>query len=108
MKLCLITTIVNNPEIQKIHKQNVSITENEILALQFKADDPKKVKTDEKGHVLREKDEKQKDFIKRLERESTQFKQVISITDWINKQINNSIYFMNITDHTNDELKKLL
>ena len=108
MKLCLITTIVNNPEIQKIHKQNVSITENEILALQFKADDPKKVKTDEKGHVLREKDEKQKDFIKRLERESTQFKQVISITDWINKQINNSIYFMNITDHTNDELKKVI
>ena len=108
MKLCLITTIVNNPEIQKIHGQKVSITENEILALQFKADDPKKVKVDEKGHVLKEKDEKQKDFIKRLEKESTQFRQVISITDWINKEINNSIYFMNITDHTNDELKKVI
>ncbi len=108
MKLCLITTIVNNPEIQKIHGQKVSITENEILALQFKADDPKKVKVDEQGHILREKDEKQKDFIKRLEKESTQFNQVISITDWINKQINNSIHFMNITDHTNDELKKVI
>ena len=108
MKLCLITTIVNNPEIQKIHGQKVSITENEILALQFKADDPKKVKVDEQGHVLKEKDEKQKDFIKRLEKESTQFRQVISITDWINKEINNSIYFMNITDHTNDELKKVI
>ena len=108
MKLCLITTIVNNPEIQKIHGQKVSITENEILALQFKADDPKKVKVDEKGHVLKEKDEKQKDFIKRLEKESTEFRQVISITDWINKEINNSIYFMNITDHTNDELKKVI
>ena len=108
MKLCLITTIVNNPEIQKIHGQKVSITENEILALQFKADDPKKVTVDEKGHILKEKGEKQKDFIKRLEKESTQFKQVISITDWINKQINNSIYFMNITDHTNDELKKVI
>ena len=108
MKLCLITTIVNNPEIQKIHGQKVSITENEILALQFKADDPKKVKVDEQGHILKEKDEKQKDFIKRLEKESTQFGQVISITDWINKEINNSIYFMNITDHTNDELKKVI
>ena len=108
MKLCLITTIVNNPEIQKIHGQKVSITENEILDLQFKADDPKKVKVDEQGHVLKEKDEKHKDFIKRLEKESTQFRQVISITDWINKQINNSIYFMNITDHTNDELKKVI
>ena len=108
MKLCLITTIVNNPEIQKIHGQKISITENEILALQFKADDPKKVKVDEKGHVLKEKNEKQKDFIKRLEKESTQFKQVISVTDWINKETNNSIYFMNITDHTNDELKKVI
>ena len=108
MKLCLITTIVNNPEIQKIHGQKISITENEILALQFKADDPKKVKVDEQGHVLKEKDEKQKDFIKRLEKESTQFKQVISVTDWINKEMNNSIYFMNITDHTNDELKKVI
>ena len=108
MKLCLITTIVNNPEIQKIHGQQISITENEILALQFKADDPKKVKVDEQGHVLKEKDEKQRDFIKRLEKESTQFKQVITVTNWINKEINNSIYFMNITDHTNDELKKVI
>ncbi len=108
MKLCLITTIVNNPEIQKIHGQKITITENEILALQFKADDPKKVKVDEQGHVLKEKNEKQKDFIKRLEKESTQFNQVIAVTDWINKQINNSIYFMNITDHTNDELKKVI
>ena len=108
MKLCLITTIVNNPEIQKIHRQQISITENEILALQFKADDPKKVKVDEQGHVLKEKDEKQRDFIKRLEKESTQFKQVITVTNWINKEINNSIYFMNITDHTNDELKKVI
>ena len=108
MRLCLITTIVNNPEIQKIHGQQLHITENEILALQFKADDPKKVKVDEQGHILREKDEKQKDFIKRLEKESSEFNKVIAVTDWINKQINNSIYFMNITDHTNDELRKVI
>ena len=108
MKLCLITTIVNNPEIQKIHGQQLHITENEILELQFKADDPKKVKVDEQGHILREKDEKQKDFIKRLEKESSEFNKVIAVTDWINKEINNSIYFMNITDHTNDELKKVI
>ena len=108
MKLCLITTIVNNPEIQKIHGQKLSITENELLALQFKADEPKKVKVDEQGHILREKDEKQKDFIKRLQKESTEFNKVIAVTDWINKEINNSIYFMNITDHTNDELKKVI
>ena len=108
MKLCLITTIVNNPEIQKIHGQKISITENEILALQFKADDPEKVKVDEQGHIIKEKGEKQKDFIKRLEKESSEFNRVIAVTNWINKEINNSIYFMNITDHTNDELKKVI
>ena len=108
MKLCLITTILNDPNIQKIHGQDLHITENEILALQFKADDPKNVKVDEQGHILKEKDEKQKDFIKRLQKQSTEFNKVITVTDWINKEINNSIYFMNITDHTNDELKKVI
>ena len=74
MKLCLITTILNNPEIQKIHGQELHITENEVLALQFKADNPDKVKVDEQGHILREKDEKQTDFINRLVKESTEFK----------------------------------
>ncbi len=108
MKLCLITTIVNNPEIQKIHGQKISITENEILGLQFKADDPKKVKVDEQGHILKEKNETQEEFVNRLEKESSEFNRVIAVTDWINKEINNSIYFMNITDHTNDELKKVI
>ena len=108
MKLCLITTILNNPEIQKAHGQKIHIAENEILALQFKADDPSRVNVDEQGHILREKGEKQKDFIKRLQKESSQFNKVIYVTDWINKEINNSIYFMNITDHTNDELKKVI
>ena len=108
MKLCLITTILNNPEIQKVHGQKIHIAENEILALQFKADDPSRVNVDEQGHILREKGEKQKDFIKRLQKESSQFNKVIYVTDWINKEINNSIYFMNITDHTNDELKKVI
>lgn len=108
MKLCLITTIVNNPEIQKIHGQKISITENEILALQFKPDNPNNVNVDEEGHILKEKNETQKEFIQRLQKESTEFNKVIAVTDWINKEINNSIYFMNITDHTNDELKKVI
>lgn len=53
------------------------------------------------------KDEKQGDFVNRLMKESTEFKNTVAITDWANKEIKNSIYFINITDHTNDELKKL-
>ena len=108
MKLCLITTIINNPEIQKLHGYEISKTEGELLEFKFRADDPKKVDVDEKGFIIRKKDEKQGDFVNGLMKESTEFKNTVAITDWANKEIKNSIYFINITDHTNDELKKVI
>lgn len=108
MRLCLITTIINNPEIQKLHGQKLSKTEGELLEFKFRPDDPKKVEVDSDGFIMRKKDEKQGEFVKRLFKESTEFNQTIAVTDWANKEIKNSIYFINITDHTNDELKKVI
>lgn len=108
MKLCLITTIINNPEIQKIHGQKISKTEGEILEFKFRADNPKKVKVDENGFILKEKGESKKSFVERLSKQSSEFNQVIAVTDWVNKQLNNSIYFINITDHTNEELQNVI
>ena len=108
MKLCLITTILNNPEIQKLHGQLIRKSEGEILEFKFRPDYPKKVKVDEDGFVVREQGESQKDFVKRLSEVSKEFVQTIAVTDWVNKQINNSIYFINITDHTNEELKNVI
>ena len=108
MRLCLITTILNNPEIQKLHGQNISKTEGELLEFKFRPDDSSKVETDEEGFVLKQEKETRKQFIERLSKISTEFNKTIKATDWINKQISNSIYFINITDHTNDELKKVI
>lgn len=108
MRLCLITTILNNEKIQEMHGYKIRKTEGELLEFKFKADDPKKVKVDEDGFVLREENETQKDFVKRLSKVSTEFNQVTAVTDWANKEIKNSLYFINITDHTNDELKKVI
>lgn len=108
MRLCLITTILNNKEIQKQHGIEISKTEGELLEFKFRPDDPKKVKIDEEGFVVKEEKEKQKDFAKRLLTVSKEFRDVIGVTNWVNKQINNSIHFINITDHTNDELKKVI
>lgn len=108
MRLCLITTILNNPEIQKLHGYNISKTEGELLEFKFRPDNPKDVKVDEDGFVEKEEKESQKDFVKRLLKISKEFNDVIAVTDWVNKQLNNSIYFINITDHTNDELKKVI
>lgn len=108
MRLCLITTILNNKEIQKMHGIEISKTEGELLEFKFRPDATAKVKTDKDGFVIKEEKETQKDFVKRLVEVSKEFRDVITVTNWVNEQINNSIYFINITDHTNDELKKVI
>ncbi len=108
MRLCLITTILNNPEIQKIHGQNLKKTEGEILEFKFRPDNKSKVKVDKEGFIVQLEGESRKDYLKRLLKESSEFKKTITATEWVNEQIENSIYFINITDHTNDELRKVI
>lgn len=108
MKLCLITTILNNPELQKLHGQKLHKSENEILDFKFRPDNIEEANLDEDGFILKGEKETHREFIERLSKISTEFNRTIEATDWVNKQINNSIYFINITDHTNDELKKVI
>lgn len=108
MRLCLITTILNHPEIQKLHGQVLRKTEGELLEFKFRPDEGQKVEVDEDGFILKKEKETQKDFVKRLEKVSTEFRKTIEVTNWANKEIKNSMYFINITDHTNDELKKVI
>ena len=108
MKLCLITTVLNNKEIQKLHGQDISKTEGELLEFKFRPDLGVEVEVDEAGYVLKKEKESQSSFSKRLMDISTEFKKTVAVTKWIDNQIKNSIYFVNITNHTNDELEKVI
>lgn len=108
MKLCLITTILNNKAFQELHGQHVTKTEGELLEFKFRPDKNIKANVDADGFIMKEKNETQEDFSKRLSKISTEFRQTVIATDWIKEQMDNSIYFTNITDHTNDELKKTI
>ena len=108
MKLCLITTVLNNPEIQKLHGQKISKTEGELLEFKFRPNKDARVNVDEEGFILQEPNETRRQFVERLKTVSDEFNKTIAVTDWVNNQINNSIYFINITDHTNDELQKVI
>ncbi len=110
MKLCLITTIVNNPEIQKLHGQKLHVSENELLAFKFRPTDPndQTILKDENGYILKNEGESQAVFAKRLINISEEFVEVLKVTNWFNEKLKNSIYFIDITDHTNDELKKVI
>lgn len=108
MKLCLITTVLNNKEIQKLHGQELSKTEGELLEFKFRPDDGENVEIDEYGYVKKREGESQKMFSQRLKEVSTEFRKTIAVTEWLDEQIRNSIYFVNITNHTNDELEKII
>ena len=108
MRLCMITTILNNPDMQKLHGQKIRKTEGELLELKFKPDKDKKVECDENGYILKKEGESQKDFIEKLRKNSKEFNQTVAVTDWVNSQIDNSIYFIHITEHTNDDLRKII
>lgn len=108
MRLCLITTVLNNKKIQKLHKQDIIKNEGELLELKFRPDDPSKVKTDEEGFVVKLEKELEEDYFDRLYEESAEFRKTIAVTDWLNEQIDNSIYFIHITEHTNDQLRKII
>ena len=108
MKLCLITTILNNEAYQKLHGQKIHKSEGELLEFKFRPDSLENVKVDEKGFVLKEKNETQKNFVKRLTEVSEEFRMTLKAMDWVNEQTKNSIYFVNITNHTNDELQKII
>ena len=108
MKLCLITTILNNEDIQKIHGHKIRKSETELLEFKFRPDNPDNVEVDENGFCVQGKDESKKDFVQRLLEISSEFKQIVEVTNWAQEQLSNSIYFINITDHTNDELQKVI
>ena len=108
MKLCLITTILNNEAYQKLHGQKIKKSEGELLEFKFRPDKLEDVKVDEKGYVVKEENESQEDFVKRLTKISEEFRMTLNVMEWVRKQTENSIYFVNITNHTNDELQKII
>ena len=108
MKLCFLTTIINNKDIQKIHGYNIKKNETELLEFKFRPDNKENVEVDENEFVIQAKDESRKDFVKRLSTISSEFNDIVAVSNWAEKELKNSIYFINITDHTNDELQKVI
>lgn len=108
MKLCLITTILNNEAYQKLHGQKLHKSEGELLEFKFRPDNLENVNVDENGYVIKEKNETQEEFVERLKKISEEFRMTLRAMDWVKEQTENSIYFVNITNHTNDELQKII
>ena len=108
MRLCLMTTIINNAEIQKQHGQKLHVSESELLDLKFKPDNPKEVKCDEEGYILREEGEDQESFVTRLEKYSETYRKTVAVTDWIEEQEDSAVHFIHVTNYADDDLRKII
>ena len=108
MRLCLITTIVNSPIIQKLHGQELKKREAELLGLKFRPDEGKDIEVDKDGFILRGEDESQEDYLKRLSENSSEFNKTVLATDWVSSFTDASIHFVHTADHTNDELRNII
>ena len=109
MRLCLITTIMNVLPIQEIHKQKLLKTEGELLELKFRPDPgAKDVELDDKGFIMMREGESRDKFAKRLKMASTEFQKTIKVTEWLKNQVDNAMHFIHITEHSNDDLRKII
>ncbi len=108
MKLCLITTIVNSPEIQALHGQNLYKREAELLSLKFRPNPGVDVEVDKEGFIVQFENESREEYLKRLLTISDEYVRTVKATDWLETQSKNSIYFVYTSDHTNDELRDII
>lgn len=108
MRLCLITTIVNSPEIQALHGQTLKKREAELLALKFRPNEGTNIEVDKDGFILEKENETREEFLKRLEENSDEYNKTIKATDWVSNWTESSVFFVHTADHTNDELRNII
>lgn len=108
MRLCLLTTILNDKKFQKLHKQTIIKNEGELLEFKFRADNPEQVELDEQGFIKKLEKESHAKFIERLKKQSSEFNKIMKAIEWVDSQINNSIYFVHLTEYTNNDLHEVI
>lgn len=108
---CMITTIVNNPEFQELHGIKIHKPEKEIVMGLYRSDKTQEFiyrKTDSNGDFL----ETQEEYINRVNSESSEFREIMKISKWIDEQTKNKlIYFLDVSEDYSDnaletEIKK--
>lgn len=116
MKACLITTAINNPDIQALHGINREFKQNNLQNGMYQAD---KQFIGEKGvvdglinHIINENGEEiesKQEYLARVERMSSEFRDIRKITQWIDKKMNNHIFIVETgSDYSDVDLKQII
>lgn len=99
----LVTTVVNNPEFQEMHGIKINKPEKEITMGLYRSDKTHEFmyrKMSPNGDFI----ETQEEFISRVESESSEYRDIMKISQWIDEQTKDKlIYFLDISDDYSDE-----
>lgn len=116
MRACLITTVINNEDLQKLHSIEIHKSEREIQNGIYKADETFKNHqgVDNQGNVIRLVDEQGiytetlEEYEKRLEEYSTEYRNVKKIANWIDTEMNDKIKIIETGSNYSDEDLRLI
>lgn len=100
---CIFTTVINNEEFQKIHGIKLNKNEREIALGRYKNDSGEFIEryTDENGVFI----ESLEDFQKRLNANSFEFRNVMAIAEWFEKESEGIVYIKEMIDYEDATLE---
>lgn len=116
MRACLITTSINNPDIQKLHGIQLSLKQNCLTNGVYEADDEFAMEDgvvdgvithiiDPSGKTV----ETIEEYEARVEKMSTQYRNVRKIAQWIDSKMSNHIKIIETgSDYSDNDLKQII
>jgi hypothetical protein len=117
MRACLITTAINNPDIQKLHGIEMELKQNSLQNGVYKADPEFRgddgVVNGEVVHIIDpesgEHAETPQEYEKRVEKMSSQFNNVRKVAQWIDKKMSKHILIVETgSEYSDSDLKQII
>ena len=101
-RACMLVTVINNSWFKKLHGVDINITEKELVLGIYKDSNDKIIQreTDKDGNFT----EEENDYLQRVYDNSDTYRKVIQISNWIEQQTSNKIYFKRLTDYSDNSL----
>lgn len=97
IRACILTTVINNDCFKEIHGVDIGKQERDIVLGLY---------TDDNGELItREEDESEEDYISRVEANSSSFRKVIQVANWLDSQEGHTIFFERLTDYSDGNLE---
>lgn len=98
---CLICTVINNSEFQALHGFDIKKNESELDMGLYRDKNGDFIyrKANDEGEPLESDD----DFIRRVEKNSDEFNQIMQVAEWIDSELQTSIFVDDVSDAYDDK-----